>query len=129
MARIKAFGAEFTADLIENLGNGLWKAVARSHTGRTAPGTTITVKQSEILEASADEMPADPTGQIPASPSAPASPSSSATSTGLAELETAMAKERETLPSPADLIAQHRENLKVSPEKAVSVPPGPTSRP
>jgi hypothetical protein len=45
---------------------------------------------------------------------------------GQAELNAAMAKERETLPSPADLIAQHRANLK---EQGVSVSSGPTQRP
>jgi hypothetical protein len=111
MARVRMFGTEFLADLIEDLGNGTWKAVARAHTGRTAPGTQITVKQSEIVEASAAEMP----------------PSSSEQSDGRNELEAAMETERKTLPSPVDLIAQHRENLKE--QQAVSVPPGPTPRP
>ena len=110
------FGQEFIADLIEDLGNGSWKAIARAHTGRTGPGTVITVKQSEILEAAAAEMPTTP----PISPSEPASPSSSENSAGLKDLEAAMETERETLPSPADLIAQHRASLKVS------VPSGPT---
>jgi hypothetical protein len=114
------FGTEFAADLIEDLGNGLWKAVARTHTGRTVPGTQITVKQSEILEASAAEMPSEN--------SAPASaPGSLANSDGLTDLNAAMETERKTLPSPADLIAQHRENLKE--QQAVSVPPGPTQPP
>jgi len=139
MARIRAFGAEFAADLIKNLGDGLWVAKARAHTARTVPGTTIIVKQSEILEAAAAEMPGTSD-----SPSAPASPSLSAgSSIGLAEvkrflesqadLEAAMEEERKTLPSPADLLAQHRANLPPSPDKtdlpAVSVPPNPTTRP
>jgi len=118
MARVRAFGTEFAADLIENLGNGTWRARARTDTGRTAPGTVITVKQSEILEAAAAEMPIGgaPPPELTTTPS---------TSISLNDLETAMAKERETLPSPADLIAQHRENL----QQAVSVPAGPTQRP
>ncbi len=146
MARVRMFGQEFTADLITDLGNGLWHAIARSHTGRTGPGTMITVKQSEILEAAAAEMPPKrlPAGTSLAtgftivedsplktiqstSPLAPASPLSSDKSAGLSDLEAAMETERKTLPSPADLIVQHRQNLRQ--QQAVSVPPGPTQRP
>lgn len=92
MARVRLFGQEFNADLVKDNGDGTWQAISREHTGRSAPGTTITVSQSEIVEAAAAELPPSPA----ASQSA---------------LDAAMAKERETLPSPADLIAQHRGQL------------------
>jgi hypothetical protein len=104
MALIRAFGQTFLADLVKDLGNGKWQAIARADTGRTAPGTTLIVSQSEIVDAHMDAPPSS--------------------SDGPSDLEAAMAKERETLPSPESLIAQHRENLKQ--EQAVSVPPDPT---
>lgn len=126
MAIVRAFGQQFAVDLVQKLGldskgRQLWKAVSRAHTGRTAPGTTITVSQSEILEASAAEMPPDNGSE--ASPSAP--PSLQETAASQATLEAGMAAERENLPTAADLIAQHRANKTAG----VSVPPDPTRRP
>lgn len=87
MARVRWFGTEFTATPVEQLPNGDWRMMAREHTGRTAPGTIVVVKQTEIVPGtmSADDAAPDPAA-------------------GLAALDAAMAKEREALPSPAELI-------------------------
>ena len=99
MARVRMFGAEFAADLIEQLADGTWKAIARAHTGRTRPGTTIICKQSEIIEGAAAEMPAP-------SPTA-----------GLADLERGMAEERKTLPPVSELLAAHQASLPPDPTR------------
>jgi hypothetical protein len=99
MALIRWLGQVFAADLVRDNGDGTWEAVSRAHTARTDPGTTITVSQSEIL---------DP---IPTLMTATSPPSASSAAASLSDLQAQMAKERETLPSPADLIAQHRANL------------------
>lgn len=121
MARVRMFGATFNADPIKDNGDGTWQMRSRAHTGRTAPGTVITVKQSEIEEMAAAEA--------PAGTNAP----------GLAALEFGMAAERKTIPTPQELIAQHRAaaTAKTDPpagrplysKPGVTVPPGPTSRP
>jgi hypothetical protein len=125
MATVKMFGQQFAVDLVQKLGldskgQQLWKAVSRAHTGRTVPGTTITVNQSEILQADQDEL----NGSV-ASRCAP--PSSSEVTASQAALEVAMAEERKTLPTPAELIAQHRANLPA--QQVVSVSSDPTRPP
>jgi hypothetical protein len=137
MARVRLFGQEFTADLVKQVaptatGEAQWQAIARAHTGRTVPGTSIIVKQSEIIEAAAAEMP-DQTGkpQLSASSSAPAAASATPSNEGLNELEAGMAKERKTLPSPGAIIAEMQAKAKErrAEQEAVSVPSGPTQRP
>lgn len=129
MAIVKMFGHEFAVDLVEKLGldskgRQLWRAMSRAHTARTVPGTMITVNQSEIIEAAAAEMPPDNTTTTDSTSAASSSsPPLPADITGLASLEAAMAEERKTLPSPAELIAQHRQNT------GVSVEPHPTASP
>lgn len=126
MATVRMFGQTFAVDLIQKLGldlkgRQLWQAVSRAHTARTVPGTTITVSQSEILEAAAAELPPD--NGSAASPSAP--PSASEVAASQAQLEAGMATERENLPTAAQLLQQHRSNKATG----VSVSPGPTQRP
>lgn len=124
MAIVRMFGQQFAVDLVQKLGldakgKQLWKAVSRAHTGRTVPGTTITVSQSEIVEMAAAEMPPDNGSEV--SVSSP--PSLQHTAASQAALEAGMAAERESLPTPADLIAQHRAKT------GVSVGAHPTTRP
>jgi hypothetical protein len=94
MARVRLFGTIFNADPIEELPNGDWRMRARSHTGRTAPGTEFVAKQSEIVEMAAAEKPADGADHAD----------------GLGTLETGMAEERKTLPTVQDLIAKARKD-------------------
>jgi hypothetical protein len=128
MATVKMFGSTFQADLLEHAGTAadgaaLYNAIARTHTGRTAPGTPITVRSDEIVKAAPAEIPQP--GQV-ISP-AVSSVTSADTGASQAQLEGAMAKERETLPSPASLIAEH--NAKATAARAaqegVSVSSGP----
>ena len=126
MAIVKMFGRQFAVDLTKSLGldttgQQIWQAVSRAHTARTVPGTTIIVRQSEIVEAAAAEMPTDTDSGSAVLPS-----SLSSDTTGLAELETAMMEERKSLPTPAELIAQHRATIQ---PQAVSVSPDPTQAP
>lgn len=79
MARVRWHGTEFRADPIRQLPNGNWLMEAREHGPRFSIGTEIEVRQGEIVEMAAAEMPASPDA-------------------GLKELEAGMAKERETLP-------------------------------
>lgn len=125
MATVKMFGTSFQADLLEHAGTAadgtvLYNAVARSHTGRTAPGTPITVRADEIIKATPAEIPQP--GQPTISPAV-----SSPTSADTAALEAAMAKERETLPSPASLIAEASAKATAAraAQAGVSVQPGP----
>ncbi len=115
MARIRAFGATFHAEPLEDLGNGTYRMCAREHTTRTSPGTIIIVAKAEILEMSAAETPGPGTT---VQPSAPA-PSNA----GLATVEAAMAAERKTLPSFAEAT---RRNTQAKAAPAVSVPADPT---
>jgi hypothetical protein len=92
MARVNLFGQEFRAEPIECHQGGSWTMRALEHTPRTYPGKIITVRQSEIIEMAAAEAP-DVSHE-----------------TGLAELDAAMAEERKTLPTYADLIAKARKD-------------------
>lgn len=89
MARVRFGGITLNADPVKELPSGDWLMTARDHTGRTSPGTTILVKQSEILEMAAAEKPG------------PLSPTS-----GLADLEAAMAEELKTLKPASQIIAE-----------------------
>lgn len=117
MARVTWNGETFLAKPIEQNPDGSWVMEALQHTGRTVPGTRITVQQNEIVPGS---MPA------PGQPDTTAAPAD----TGQAALDAAMAEERKTLVSPADLIAQFQASKKDSPQGDTgAVPPGPTPAP
>jgi hypothetical protein len=88
---VRAFGTEFSAAPIKQLPSGDWLMTALAHTPRTRPGTTITVKQSEVL---------DPQNLTALSPA----PATIDPSKGLDAMEKAMAAELETLPSAASLL-------------------------
>jgi len=121
MARVRFAGITLTADPVEQKANGKWLMRARSHTGRTSPGTMIEVEQGEILEMAAAEMP----GYAPLPEDLHLGPIP-ADKIGLAELEKAMAEERKTLPSPAELIALHQKNIvegKTPPGRPTQAPP------
>lgn len=118
MAQVRWGGETFTAKPIEQNADGSWIMEALQHTGRTAPGTRITVQPGEIV---AGTMPA--AGQADTT-TAPADD-------GKATLEAAMAEERKTLVSPADLIAkaQAAKTAATTQGDAGAVPPGPTPAP
>jgi hypothetical protein len=105
MARVRLAGITLTADPVEQKPNGKWMMRARSHTGRTSPGTMIEIDQSDIIEMAAAEMP----GYAPMPNDLTIGPIPE-DRVGMAELEKAMAEERKTLPTPAELIALHRKN-------------------
>lgn len=110
MARIRWQGQEFRAEPVRQLPNGNWIMRAQSHGARFGIGTEIEVTPGEVLEMAAAESPADPTA-------------------GLSQLEAAMATERETLPSPQQIIATSPPIAHDAPDKVVSVSPDPTQRP
>jgi hypothetical protein len=112
MATIRIFGATVTADPVEQTPAGDWLMRVKQHTSRTAPGTVVLVKKSEIVEMAAAEMP------VTSSDLAPADPGGS-----LAELEAGMATERKTLPTFTEIHAANQDKA------AVSVSPHPTQRP
>jgi len=107
MARVRLWGAEFSAEPIADNGDGTFTMRAMEHTARASAGTTIRVKKGEIVSMAAAET--------------PPSPNESA-----AALDKAMAAERETLPKPAELLAQFNADQTA---KRVSVSPGPTQAP
>lgn len=96
MATVRMGGFTFQADVIEQTLAGDWLVRARQHTGRTSPGTTVLVKDSEITMAPG-EKPVTATDLNPVL--GPAAPSA-----GLADLEAAMAEERKTLPPVTELL-------------------------
>ena len=104
MARIRWREGDFTADPVRELPDGSWEMIARTHSARTVPGTPVIVTKGEILEMAAAEQPGE-------------------ASTSQAALEAAMAEERKTLPSVAELLAKAPKTV---PDTGVSVPPGPT---
>lgn len=101
MARIRAFGVEFRANILEDLGDGTFIAECLEATPRSAPGTKIRVNKKEILEMGVIEALADPHA-------------------GVSEIEKQMAAERQGLPTAAELLSNFREN------QGVSVPKDPT---
>jgi hypothetical protein len=86
MATVSWHGSTFAAEPIEKLANGNWKMKARAHGPRFSLGTIIEVRPNEVVTMDEAETPPDPKA-------------------GLAALETAMAAERDTLPSVASLLA------------------------
>jgi hypothetical protein len=106
VARIRVFGTEMYADVVRDNGDGTYLMMARSHSARTVAGTQITVKKTEIIEMAAAEQPPTADGQ--------------------AALEAAMAAERKTLPSPAEIMATNRE---AAAKSAATVSTNPPQRP
>jgi hypothetical protein len=103
MARVRLFGAEFNADPLYKVEGG-WIMRSRAHTSRCSQGTNIFVSNAEIIEMAAAE-------QVPP---------------GEDHLEAAMAAERETLPSFAEVDAKNgnagtRQERKAAYSKAVAV--------
>lgn len=100
MARVRCFGTEFRARVIEKDAKG-YRMEALEHTARTVPGTIFYAYAKEVLSLDDDETP------IVASPAA---------------LEAAMAVERETLASVKSLIDQAREEGTLSRPKPPETP-------
>jgi hypothetical protein len=103
MARVRLFGAEFNADPLYKVEGG-WIMRSRAHTSRCSQGTNIFVSNAEIIEMAA-------AGPVPP---------------GEDHLEAAMAAERETLPSFAEVDAKNgnagtRQERKAAYSKAVAV--------
>lgn len=107
MAKITWRGETFLAKPIRQNPDGSWVMEALQHSGRTVPGTRITVLASEIVKGTMDEAPAE-------------------SNSGQAALDAGMAQERKTLPTPAELIAQAQGK---SQGDTGAVPPGPTPAP
>src|SRR6266496_3008499 len=107
MARVRLGGEALNADPIRQNADGTWTMIARDHTARTSPGTEFTVTAREVIEMAAAEQP----------------------SSGHAELNAAMAKERETLPPVAELLKAGPEHKPDAPDKGVSVPVPPPVAP
>ena len=91
MATIRWHGTEYVGEPVRLLDNGDWVFKMHQHGPRWAAGAEIQVKQSEIVEMAAAETPI-------------------VRDAGLAELDAAMAKDRETLPTVQDLIAAARRD-------------------
>lgn len=106
MARIRWHGTEFTATPIKDNGDGTWRMRAEAHTARTVPGTEITVKQGEIVEMAAAEVPTNVTSKSYAA----AKVGDFDAFLAADALEAAMAAERETLPSVRDVLAKARKD-------------------
>lgn len=86
MALIRWHGTIYSAAPVKQLPNGDWLMTANEHGPRFTVGTTIQVKQDDIENMDAAEMP-DQFGS-------------------LAALEKALAEERKTLPSVRELLLQ-----------------------
>lgn len=56
MARVRLFGAEFTATPIRQINATTWLMRAEAHTSRCSPGSEIMVKVAEIVEMAAAEI-------------------------------------------------------------------------
>lgn len=116
MARVTWRGETFAARPIAQNADGSWLMEATQHTGRTAPGTHITVQPSEIV---AGTMPA--AGQ--------SDTTQPLADNGQAALDAAMAEERKTLPTPAQLIAQFQAERGMKQGDPGAVPLGPMEAP
>lgn len=86
MARVRIANHELVATPIEQLPNGNWLMRAEQHGPRWVPGTTVWVLKKDVLEMAAAEIPAPAESQ--------------------AQLEAAMAAERETITPVAELLAK-----------------------
>lgn len=109
MARVRFAGTEIAVDVIEKTPDGDYFVRARQHGPRTSIGTLIRVKRSEFTELKPTEDPGTP--QFAAVEIENGIVDKVAEVASQAALDKAMAEERKTLPSPADLIAQHRANI------------------
>lgn len=85
MARIKWDGKPFSAAPVKQLSNGDWLMRALEHGPRFTVGTMLQVKKLDIISLDDKDTP-DPAARA-------------------AELEAAMAEERKTLPTVAELLA------------------------
>ncbi len=113
MALVRFHGDVVHADPIRQTSAGDWEMRSRQHTGRLSVGTTFMARQDEILEMAAAEMPGS-VAQLEAGIQQAALDNT----VGLKELDAAMAEERKTLPTPAELIAKYREaEAKKQPER------------
>lgn len=110
MARVRWDGKVFNAEPVRQMANGNWIMRAQAHGARYSVGTEIEVTPGEIVEMSTDT-------QVVSAQA------------GIADLEAAMAAERETLPSPQSVIAANPPIANDAPDKVVSVPTDPTQRP
>lgn len=90
MARIQWHGSTYNAEPVKPLEGGDWLMTMLEHGPRFAIGTLVRVKQSEIIEMAAAEMPATPAQSA-------------------ASLQQAMDEERKTLPTVEQLIARRNE--------------------
>lgn len=139
MARVRMFGTEFTAEVLKDNGDGTFLMKAKQHTARTAVGTQFTATRKEITEMAAAEMPG--TDRIKSLPGidtmwvdAPDGGTVAVSGdSGQSALDAAMADERKTIATPAEIIAAYRKDKGIEPAPApttgVSVPPGPTVAP
>jgi hypothetical protein len=139
MARVRIFGSIFPAKVLKDNGDGTYQMEAKQASARTAVGTVFTATAAEVVEMAAAEIP--PSGAVaqPDSAVAAASPTPAASSDGTGALEAAMAEERKTLPTPADILAAFRQDKGivtkgqattapgVPASAGVSVQPGPTA--
>ena len=119
MARVRLGSILLTADPVEQKPNGNWLMRARQHTARTSPGTLIEIASKDVIEMAAAEMP----GSAPQPEDLSIGPVPEE-KIDWASLEKAMADERATLPTAAELIAQHRQNVAEG-----KTPPGPFQTP
>lgn len=106
MARVRFDGSVITADPVVELANGGFRMRSRQHAPRLSIGTEFEVTKGDVVEMAAAEMPAN--SPIPQDLTIGHMPQDSI---GLAELEFAMAQERLTLQSPAELIKQHQQEI------------------
>lgn len=96
MALVRWHGTTFTATPIRKIDDDTWLMRSQQHTARTAVGTEIKVKRNEVVEMGAAEMPA---------------------TDGAADLEAAMAAERETLTPVKELLKKGADIKHDAPNK------------
>lgn len=113
MARIHWQGHEFTADPVRQLSNGNWIMRAKQHGPRFTVGTEIEVTAKEIIEMAAAEKPPD--GGLTDEDRDNIGAAIRARSS-MSALDLAMAEERKTLPTPAELIAKAPKTVVRQPE-------------
>lgn len=101
MARVRWFGTEFFATPIRQLPNGDWLMRSAEHGARFSTGTELLVRQNEIVELAAAELPPEETAKKSAEP-----------------LQAAMDAEREQLPSVQSLVEASRRPRTPEPGEA-----------